>query len=120
VRRAYGILPWGIIALGMLHMAATPSRFETLTPSAFWFFGGGFPLLFTGALNLLNRAYGAMAPGLRWVCRATNVAILAFASVGGLVTGASAAELAVVLGLMGTLTILSWTRLPAGEAHGQP
>ena len=117
MRRAYGILPWGIIALGVLHMAAAWRRFDALTPTAFWFFTGGLPLVFTGSVNLLNRAYGAVAPGLRWFCRAMNVGMLGFTLAGGLVTRASGSELAIVCGLMGTITILSWMPSTIGSGH---
>jgi len=66
-------------------------------------------LVLTGAINLLNRAYGAIALGVRWVCRGTNLGTMVVTSVGGLVTHDSRAQLAVGLGIMGTLTILSWT-----------
>ena len=69
--------------------------------------------MLTGSLNLLNRAYGAIAPGLLRFCRATNVGMLAFTAIGGLVTHATPTELAVMLGLMGATTILSWMRLRA-------
>lgn len=110
MRRAYGTLAWAIILLGAIHMASTPRRFATFNASALWFFSGGMVLLLTGSLNLLNRAYGAIAPGLLWVCRATNVGMLAFSVVGGLVTHGTLAELAVVLGVMGAMTVLSWMR----------
>ena len=110
MRRAYRILPWGIILLGAVHMVATPSRFETFNASALWFLSGGIVLLLTGSLNLLNRVYGASAPGLLWVCRTTNVGMLAFCGVGGVVTHATPAELVAVTGLMGAMTVLSWMR----------
>jgi hypothetical protein len=118
MRQAYGVLPWGIILLGAVHMVATPSRFETFNASALWFFSGGIVLLLTGSLNLLNRAYGASAPGLLWVCRITNVGMLAFCGVGGVVTHGTLAELVVVPGLMGAMTVLSWMR-PRQMADGQ-
>ena len=65
MRGAYGLLPWGLIALGVLHMAATWRFFTTVTPSALWFFDGGIMLVFTGTLNLVNRAHGAVTPHQR-------------------------------------------------------
>ena len=62
MRRIYGILPWGMIALGILHMAAT-WRYSALTASALWFFSAGIATVLAGSLNLLNHAYGAIAPG---------------------------------------------------------
>lgn len=116
MRRAYRILPWGMIALGVLHMAATGRVSSTLSPSAIWFFSGGVVAVLTGSINLLNNAYGAAAPGLRWFCRGVNVFMLCFTALSGVVTNASAAELAIVVGLFGTVTILSWM-LP-GKATG--
>ena len=117
MRRAYGILPWGMIALGVLHMAATWRVSSTLTASALWFFSAGIVAVLTGSLNLLNRAYGADAPGLRWFCRGTNVLMLCFTALSGVVTNASASELAIVVGLFGAVTILSWMRSPVGNAR---
>lgn len=114
MRRTYGILPWGIIALGVLHMAATWRVSSTLTASALWFSSAGIVAVLTGSLNLLNRAYGADAQGLRWFCRGTNVFMLCFTALSGVVTNASALELAIVIGLFGGVTILSWMRSPVG------
>jgi glucose uptake protein GlcU len=110
MKRAYGILAWAIIALGIVHMIATWRRFDTFNASALWFLSGGIALVFTGSVNLLNRAYGAIAPGLLWFCRGANVVMLIVNCVGGVVTHASVSELAIVLGVMGTMTILSCTR----------
>lgn len=117
MRRAYGILPWAIVALGVLHMAATWRVSSTLTASALWFFSAGIAWVLTGSLNLLNRAYGANAPGLRWFCRGTNVFMLCFTALGGVVTNASALGLTIVVGLFGAVTILSWMRLTVGNAR---
>ncbi len=65
MKRTYGALAYALIAPGIVHMAATPMPFAALNGSAFWFFNGGIVLLLTGAINLLNRAYGAIAPGVR-------------------------------------------------------
>ncbi len=110
MRRAYGILPWGIIALGALHMAAAFSRYDALSEPALWFFSGGIPLVFIGAVNLLNRAYGSVAPGLRWFSLAANVAMSGVTLVGGIVTNASASGLVIVVGVMSGVTILSGMR----------
>ena len=115
MRRMYGILPWGMVALGVLHMAATWRVSSTLTASALWFFSAGIVWVLTGSLNLLNRAYGADAPGLGWFCRGTNVFILCFTALSGVVTNASASGLAIVVGLVGAVTILSWMRSPVGK-----
>jgi hypothetical protein len=116
MRHVYAILGWGIVALGVLHMSAT-FRLDALTSSAVWFFSGGISLVLTGALNLLNRAYGATAPGLRRFCIATNIGMTIFSSVGGWVTQASVGELIVVVGCFVAATILSATRATVGMAR---
>ncbi|MBC7842473.1 MAG: hypothetical protein H7099_09175 [Gemmatimonadaceae bacterium] len=116
MRSVYGVLGWGIIALGILHMAATP---RALTVSAVWFFSGGIAMVLTGALNLLRRTYGGTAPGLRWFCVGTNAAMTAFAAVAGWVGRASVAELATIAGWMGATTVLSLMRSTAGAAGTQ-
>ena len=73
----YSVLGWGIVALGVVHMTATFRFFGSLTGAAIWFFTGGIAMVLAGALDLLNRAYGAAAPGLRWFCVATNVTMTA-------------------------------------------
>jgi hypothetical protein len=118
MRRAYGVLPWGFVALGMLHMAATFKLFDSVTTSALWFFNGGIVLVISGVLNLVNRRYGANAAGLRRFCQATNFVMLAFAIVSGLVSRGSTASLVVVLGLMGSVAVLSW--LPNSYLPARP
>jgi len=112
---AQGIRSWGIIALGMLHMASTP---RALTPSAVWFFSGGIAMVLTGALNLLSRTYGGTAPGLRWFCIATNAAMTVFALVAGSVGRASVGQLVVIVGWMGATTAFS-TMGSGGRAAGK-
>jgi hypothetical protein len=97
-------------SLGHGEMVATFRRFETFNASALWFFSGGIVLVLTGSVNLLNRPYAPIAPGLKWCCRATNIAIFAFTGVSGPVTHATLAELTAVLGFMGAMTLLSWMR----------
>jgi hypothetical protein len=63
----------------------------------------------TAALNLLHRRYGADAPGLRWVTRAGNAVMLGLAGAAGWITGATAVELALMLGLLASLLALSTT-----------
>jgi len=103
----YGLLPWGIIALGSVHMAATWRLYHELTPASLWFFNGGIVLVFTGVLNLINRHHGARVFAIRRFCLAVNVVMLCFASVSGVVGKASVASLIVVIGLMAAVTVLS-------------
>ena len=110
IQRLYAFCGWGIVALGGLHMSATPRFFDALTGSALWFFSGGITMVLAGSINLLNRSYGRHAAGLRWACVGTNFLILAFAIVSGIVGRASFGQFAIVLGLIGGATVLSTTR----------
>ena len=98
MRYLYSVLGWGIVALGAVHMSATFRIFGSLTGAAIWFFTAGIAMVLTGALNLLNRAYGATAPGLRWCCIATNVGMTVLALVSGRVGRVSRGELLFVVG----------------------
>jgi hypothetical protein len=91
-------------------MLATLGVFHTLSGAALWFFSGGIALVLTGALNLLNRAYGEIAPGLRRTCIGTNVFMTIFGTVSGFVTRANIAQFVIVLGLMGGAFVLSLNR----------
>jgi hypothetical protein len=116
MRLLYALIGWGIVALGAVHMLATLHFFKTPTSAALWFFSGGMAMALAGALNLLHRAYGRVAPGLGWVCVGTNIMMLAFGIVSGLVGGAGIGQLALVIGLTGGATALSVSR----GALGQP
>ncbi len=110
MKRVYLLLGWGIVALGVIHMLATPRYFKTLTGAALWFFSGGMTIALTGAINLLNRQYGRVAPGLRRVCIGANVMAIAFAAVAGMANRASVGEFALVFALFGGALALSLTR----------
>jgi hypothetical protein len=107
MQRTYFGLSLGIVALGAVHIAATPRFFPHLTSTAVWFASGGLAMILTGALNFLRRAYGERAPGVRVVCIGANVAMTCFALLAGYAGRASALQFAVVLGLIGGTTLLS-------------
>lgn len=107
MQRVYASFASGVLLLGLVHTLSTP---RALTPQALWFASGGLTMLLTGALNLLNRAYGAAAPGLRRTCIGTNVVMTAFAALSGVVGGATAPQLVVVVGLFAGTTALGLTR----------
>ena len=113
MRRAYFVLSLGTMALGLIHVAATPRFFPHLTSGAVWFASGGLAIILTGALNLLRRVYGEVAPGLRRVCVGANVAMTIFALLAGYAGHASARDYLIVLGLLGGITLLSL--LPAAQ-----
>lgn len=108
VFRLYAFIGWAIVALGGLHMLTT-IRLSASTPAfRVWFFGAGLAMALAGALNLLHRAYGHSAAGLRIVCRAANVLLTLFAAVAGALTGAGMVEYIVIVGLVGGALILSF------------
>ena len=108
--RLYAFTGWAIVALGGLHMLAT-LRLSASTPAfRVWFFGAGLAIAFGGALNLLHRAYGRSAPGLRIVCWLANILLTIFGTVAGWVTRASLMEYLVILGLLGGAFVLSLSR----------
>jgi len=107
MRMAYAVASWALCALGFLHMAATPSRFPSVSSGALWFFNTGVLIVLVASLNLLNRAYGAATPGLKRVCIAFNVVNVGLTVVGGVVGGARPVEWFVVLAIVVPLTVLS-------------
>jgi hypothetical protein len=110
VRRFYTIESWALAVLGAVHMAATFRLFNAFTAQALWFLGGGLLMVVVASLNLLNRPYGGIAPGLRIVCIAANISISAFAVTAGYLGRAGLAQWILVLGIVGPLTVLSCLR----------
>ena len=88
-------------------MLATFGLFHALNNAALWFFSGGIAIALTGVLNLLQRSYGHVAPGLRKVCIGTNIVMTIFAVLSGIVSYANIAQFALVIGLLGGATALS-------------
>jgi peptidoglycan/LPS O-acetylase OafA/YrhL len=109
VKLLYALLAAAILALGLLHMATT-FRLSSSPVAKVWFFGAGMAITFGGILNFLNRRYGLGASGLRAACIGANVLMVCFAVVAGRVTGASAAERAVLLSVLISALILSVVR----------
>ena len=110
-RLVYALVSWALAILGVVHMTATTRYYDHHVASeALWFFSGGLLMALAAVLNLLNRAYGHVAPGLRWVCVGANVAITAFAVASGLAERAGAAQWAIVLGILVPLLVLSPSR----------
>jgi peptidoglycan/LPS O-acetylase OafA/YrhL len=110
VNRLYAMLGWAIIGLGALHMLTTV-RLAASTPAfRVWFFGSGVAMALGGALNLLNRAYGRSAPGLRVVCWIANIFLTLLGAVAGAVTRASLAEYILIMSLLAGAAILSLGR----------
>ena len=108
MRRVYFVLSLGIIALGVIHITFTPRFFTRLTTAAVWFASGGIAIIMTGILNLLRRAYGETAPGLRAVCLVNNIVMTGFALLAGYTSRASALQFAFVIGVLGGATVFSF------------
>ena len=105
--RLYLVLAVLVILLGVVHVSATAALFDALNSRAIWFAGGGLAIILTGVLNLLNRAYGAAARGVRWAAVGANAAMTVFSALAGVAGAASGAELVVIVGLMATTTLVS-------------
>jgi len=115
LNRLYAFVGWAIVALGGLHMLTT-IRLSASSPAfRVWFFGSGIAMALVGALNLLHRAYGRAAPGVRIVCRTANIFITLFALVAGTLAGATVAEYILMMSLLGGASVLSFV-LPAKYA----
>jgi len=91
-RMLCAIVSWALGALGALHMAATFRFFDAPSTNALWFFSGGALMALCAAVNLLNRAYGQSASGLRSVCVVANLLVTGIAVVGGILGRATAVE----------------------------
>jgi hypothetical protein len=110
-RLVYALVSSALATLGVVHMVATTRYYDHHVASeALWFFSGGLLMVLAAALNFLNRAYGHVAPGLRWVCVGTNVVITGFALASGLAGHAKAGQWAIVLGILVPLLVLSISR----------
>ena len=104
----YAVVGWGIVVLGSLHMLSTLRLLNSTPVFRLWFFGAGMAMALVGALNLLHRAYGPSALGLRIVCSVANILLLCFAVIAGALTTSSLVERALVVGLIGSALILSF------------
>ena len=107
----YAFVGWAIVALGALHMLATLQLSASTPAFRVWFFGSGIAMALVGALNLLHRAYGRSAPGLRVVCWIANVFLTLFALAAGALTGAGILAYILIVSLTGGALILSLLRL---------
>ena len=108
MRTLYLVLVSLIIGVGLLHISATFVLFDALTNRAVWFASGGLAMTLTGVIGLLNRAYGAIAPGVRWAAIGANAAMTIFAGLAGLAGLASGVQVVVGVGLMAATTLISF------------
>jgi hypothetical protein len=107
MRAFYLVLGVLVILLGLVHLAAAFALFDALNSRAIWFASGGIAIVLTGLLNLLSRAYGAAAPGLRWSTVGANVVMTVFAALAGIAGAASGGQLVGIVGLMAAATLVS-------------
>ncbi len=107
MRTLYLVLAALMILLGLVHLSATFALFDALTGRAVWFASGGVAIVLTGVLNLLNRAYGTTARGVRWSAIGANAVMTVFAALAGLAGAASDAQLVAIVGLMAATTLVS-------------
>ena len=117
MHRLYAALAWSAIGLGVLHIAATPRYAHELNQAALWFVSGGLLMILTGILNLLNRTYGTVAPGVRRAAMATSAVTTAFGAVAGTLGQPTVLEFAVVISIFGGCTVCSALRA-ARLTHG--
>lgn len=119
IHRAYAALGWLAIGLGVVHLVATPRYSAQFTQAALWFASGGLLMVLTGTVNLLNRAHGRAAAGLRRVSVAMNIVMTTFGVLMGIAGHPTLFQFAVVVGIFGGLTICSLLRpalLPPASA----
>jgi len=104
----YAVVGWCIVGLGSLHMLSTLQLLSSTPVFRLWFFGAGMAMALVGAVNLLHRAYGHSALGIRIVCSVANTLLLCFAIVAGALTTSSLVERAVIVALIGAALLLSF------------
>ena len=107
MRRLYLALSLALLALGVLHTVVALRRLWPLAASGVWFLAGGTAILLTAALNLLNRAYGRAAHGIRATTAAANLVMFVSSVLGGIATHAKPVQLVLVLTVTGGLFVLS-------------
>lgn len=71
------ILAWALIAVGVAHLATGLAIFKSVTEGWIWFMGTGAAAFGIGALNLARRWHGHEGWGVRALCLASNLVLLA-------------------------------------------
>jgi hypothetical protein len=113
--RVHLAIAWSLVVLGIVHVAATWFFFPRISGAALWFASGGIAMSLGGALNVLQRLYAALAPGLRPACLAGNLAMTALAAAFVALAGARVIrepQFLLLLGLLLATTALSIRWLP--------
>ena len=112
MRQVYLVLAVLIILLGLVHLLATFQLFNAFTSRALWFASAGLAIVMTGILNLLSRAYGAAANGVRWAAIGANLVMTLFAALAGVAGAASGVQLILIVGLLAATSLVSIIRPP--------
>jgi hypothetical protein len=68
---------WGLIAVGVAHLATGLAIFKTVTEGWIWFMGTGAAAVGIGALNLARAWHGREGVGLNRLSFASNAVLLA-------------------------------------------
>ncbi len=110
MRRLYLVLAVLVVLLGLVHLLATFQLFDALSSRALWFASAGLAIVLTGILNLLNRAYGATAQGVRWAAIGANLVMTLFAALAGVVGAATGVQLILIVGLLAATSLISLAR----------
>ena len=108
---------WAIIVLGLVHIGATWLLYADLTSRALWFASGGIAMALGGALNVLQRLYAGVAPGVSPVCVAGNVSLTILAAAFVALAGARVAREPQFLLLLGLLLLSTWLSLNAARVR---
>jgi hypothetical protein len=127
-RRAHRIAAAGLLLLGLLHTALTPTVYSGRPLERVWFGGTGLFLVSVGMQNWLATATGSRSRGVLWVAAGLNAGGLALALWAlPLFLGEPQGYVLVVLFLLATLSTLHslWAGrreaakdLPAGHKVG--
>jgi hypothetical protein len=113
--RVHLAIAWSLVVLGIVHVAATWFFFPRISGAALWFASGGIAMALGGAMNVLQRLYGGLAPGMWPACLAANLALTGLAATFVVLAGARVVrepQFLLLLGLLLATTALSIRWLP--------
>ncbi len=80
MKTLYKISTFLILALGIVHISATPVFFRSATESAMWFISGGLMMVFISFFNFILMKSASGERSVRLLCHIANLAGLIFAS----------------------------------------
>jgi hypothetical protein len=79
LQRAEFAVSWSIIALGAIHIGATPIFVPELGKPALWFAAAGGAFMLVGLINLLALQHRESVPSLSPLCLLVNLVAIVFA-----------------------------------------